>query len=160
MFIQWEQVVLVLQQDNTFTCSIESDFMILLVVLGQARICLFSIQPSKTLGGVENMAYFFVDDLLLHASVLYCGQQAFAIHEFASRHLQVEAIIRSGNAVVGCSPIGHHNPVEAPLLADNINIEEAVLGCMRAVDQVVRIHDGANVCLLHRGLECWQVDLA
>ena len=152
--------MLVLQQDDTFTCRIESDFMILLVVLGQARICLFSIQPSKTLGGVENMAYFFVDDLLLHASVLYCGQQAFAIHEFASRHLQVEAIIRCGNAVVSCSPIGHHNTVEAPLFAENVGIEVAVLRRMGAVDEVVRIHDRAHVRLLYRGLECWQVDLA
>src|SRR5207244_8083278 len=120
VFIQWEQVVLVLQQDDTFTCSIERDFMILLVVLGQARICLFSIQPSKTLGGVENMAYFFVDDLLLHASVLYCRQQAFAIHEFASRHLQLEAILLSRHAVVGCSPIRHHNTVEASLFAEYV----------------------------------------
>ena len=76
------------------------------------------------------------------------------------RHLQIQPGGQRGNPVGHRAPVGHHQPVETPLLAQHLGEQPPVLGGVRAVDLVVGAHDrprpGGGDHVLERG----QVDLA
>ena len=76
------------------------------------------------------------------------------------RHLQIQPGGQRGNPVGHRTPVGHHQPVETPLLAQHLGEQPPVLGGVRAVDLVVGAHDrprpGGGDHVLERG----QVDLA
>src|SRR5208283_5372419 len=62
--------------------------------------------------------------------------------------------------VVGGPPVGHQHAIEAPGSLGDIDIEVRVFGEVKAVGQVVGIHDGADVRAFDGGFEDGQVDLA
>ena len=61
--------------------------------------------------------------------------------------------------VVGGVPVGHEDPVESPLVFEDVDIDVMVLRGVDAVDKVVRIHDGADFGFAHGGLEGRKVNL-
>ena len=77
-----------------------------------------------------------------------------------SGHLEVEPREGRRHGGVGGEPVRHHEPVEAPLLPQDRRQEPRVLAAERAVDAVVRRHDGPDAAVAHGGLEGAQVDLA
>jgi hypothetical protein len=75
-------------------------------------------------------------------------------------HFQVESAICRGYAIVRRHPMGHHDAVESPVLAHDFRVQVTILRCVLAVDQVVRIHDRADVRLLHRSFKRGKIDFA
>src|SRR5260370_39226043 len=86
--------------------------MIAFVVFRKAWVGLCCIKPSKSLGRVKNASYLFIDNLLLHVSVLHSRQQVLTIHELPSGHFQIEATIRRAAAVISRPPVGHHDALK------------------------------------------------
>ncbi len=76
------------------------------------------------------------------------------------RHLEVEARVHGLLAVEDGTPVGHDDALEAPLVAQDVGEEPAVLRREDAVDAVVRAHDGPRLRLGDDTLERRQVDLA
>ena len=118
-----------------------------------------SSQPKRP-AVIEDVADLLVDGGLGDLAALDCGGEVLRVHELAGGHLEVEAAVGRADGVVGRVPVGHHHAVEAPLLADDLGVEVAVLGHVLAVGEVVGVHDGADVGLADGGLEGGQIDLA
>ena len=78
----------------------------------------------------------------------------------AAGHLQIEAVVGRGHAVVGGVPVGHQNALEAPIALEHLQVEELVLRGVDAVDQVVGVHHRIHVALGDGGLKGGQIDLA
>ena len=76
------------------------------------------------------------------------------------RHLEVEPGGDRRDAVVDRAPVGHHEPVEAPLVAQHLGEQPVVLRRVGAVDLVVGAHHRPRPRLLDDALEAGQVDLA
>ena len=110
--------------------------------------------------GAEQAQHLVVDGGFFDASVLDGGQQIFRVHEFWAGHLQVEAVVGRGHAVVGGIPVGHEDAFEAPFALEHLEIEEFVLRGVDAVDQVVGVHDRVDVAFGDGGLEGGQIDFA
>ena len=75
-------------------------------------------------------------------------------------HLEGGACLHAGNVVVRATPVRHHGAVEAPLAAQDVTQQVAVLIGVSAVDQVVGAHDRLGVGLSHHNLEGREVVLA
>ena len=91
---------------------------------------------------------------------LTAGSKVFGVHESRAGHLEVEAVVGRGHAVVGCVPVGHQNALESPLAFEHLEIEELVLRGVDAVDQVVGVHHRVHVGLGDGGLKGGQIDFA
>ncbi len=81
------------------------------------------------------------------------GKRFLAIHERAGGHFDIQPAIGRGNAIISGHPVRHHDAIEAPFLAGDLRVEVPILRGVLAVDQVVGIHDGAHMRLLHRRFE-------
>ena len=75
-------------------------------------------------------------------------------------HFQIEAVVGRCHAVIGGIPVRHQNALEAPIALEHLEVEELVLGGVRAVDQVVGVHHRVHVALGDGGLKGRQVDFA
>ena len=102
----------------------------------------------------------FVDGGFFHLAALHRGNQILRVHEFGAGHLEIEAVVDRGDAVVGRVPIGHENALESPLAFEHFQVEEVVLRGVDAVDQVVGVHHRVNVGLGDGGLKGGQIDFA
>src|SRR5262245_22535340 len=51
------------------------------------------------------------------------------------------------------TPIGHDEPIEMPLILQNVDQEETVFGRVVAIELVISRHDRPRICPLNRGLE-------
>ncbi len=106
------------------------------------------------------MADLLVDGRLGYRPRLNRRHELCRIHKPARGHLQIEAAIRRAHRVVGRAPIGHQRRLEAPLFAQHLKVEKCILRSVLAVYQVVAVHHGAHMGLLHRSLERRQINLA
>ncbi len=77
-----------------------------------------------------------------------------------SGHLEVHARRHRRGTVGRRSPVAHDDPVEAPLLAQNLGEQPACVGRVIAVDAVVGGHDHARDAVAQGELEAAQVHLA
>ena len=76
---------------------------------------------------------------------------------------RLEHVVAGGNllgAVVAAEPVGHHEALEAPFVAENRGLQVLALGGVGAVDLVVGAHHGPGVGFLDGDLEALQVDFA
>ena len=73
------------------------------------------------------------------------------------RHFQVQSGGDSGDPVMDRPPVGHHQAVEAPFLAQRLGQEPAVLGRVDVVDSVVRAHQRCRVRSLDYSFEYTEV---
>ena len=110
-------------------------------------------------GDAEEATNFVVECGFGDGAALERGEEVFCVHEGGVGHLEVEAAVGCGDAVVGGDPVGHEEAVEAPLLFEDVDVEDFVLGGVLAVDEVVAVHDGADVALLDGGFEGGKVEL-
>ena len=99
------------------------------------------------LGGVDLPALDGVDELV-------------AVDADRTRHLEAEPGVRCRRSVVDAVPVGHDEPVEAPLVSQDVGEEPSVLRSVLAGQFVVRTHDAPGVCLGHGAFERAQVQLA
>ena len=76
------------------------------------------------------------------------------------RHLEVEAGLQGGDAVVHGAPVGHDEAVVPPLVAQHLGQQPVVLGGVGAVDLVVGAHHRPRPGRGDHALERGQVDLA
>ena len=102
----------------------------------------------------------FVDQRLVDVIRLHRGEQLLAAMDGRSRHLEIEAGKDPFGRGVEAEPVGHHDTVEAPFVAQDAPQQFDVVGGVRAVDPVVRAHHRPDAGLLHGHLEREQVQLA
>ena len=70
-----------------------------------------------------------------------------------ARHLEVEPGRRRDLGGGHAEPVGDDEPLEAPLVAEDVVEEPVVLGAPDAVEPVVAGHDAEGAALAHRQLE-------
>ena len=116
--------------------------------------------PAEAVGYSEDAADLVVDGGFFDFAGFDGGDEGFGIHVPAEGHFEVEAGVGGGDAVVGGGPVRHHDAVEVPLVLGDVDVEVGVLGGVFAVDEVVAIHNGADVGLFDGSLKGGQVDLA
>ena len=75
-------------------------------------------------------------------------------------HLEVEARRERRDPVVDRAPVGHDDPVEAPLVAQDLREQLVVLAAERAVDAVVGAHHRPRRAGRDRALPAREVELA
>ena len=61
-------------------------------------------------------------------------------------HFEVKTCLESLHSVTYGAPVGHHNTVKAPLVAQHIGKQPFVLRAKDAVDLVVGTHQGGRLC--------------
>ncbi len=157
--VERQQAAVVLEEDHSLAGGLQRHLGSLGVVARDGDVRLVPVQPAEAHGRAEDAAHLVVDGRRLDLTLLDRGQELLAVQELARGHLEIEAAVRRPDGVVGGGPVRHHHPVEAPLLLRHVGVEEAVLGHVLAVGQVVGVHDGPHVGLLHRRLEDGKVDL-
>ena len=158
--VERQQIAVVLQQHQAGAGGVERHRATLLVVEREAGVDGRAIEPAEANRRAQDPPDLVVDRRRRDLAGLDGGQQRLAVHEFRRRHLEVEARVGGGDAVVGRVPVGHHDAVESPLLLHQAVDQRGVLRHVEAVHQVVRRHERADVRLFDRGLERRQVDLA
>ena len=85
--------------------------------------------------------------------------RAAVVHSVTG-HVEVAAGGECGDAVMRRTPVGHHDAVEAPLIAQDAGEQFAVVGAEDAVDRVVGAHHGGRSRIADDALELAQIDLA
>ena len=75
-------------------------------------------------------------------------------------HQQVVAGLQLGHGVAAAVPVGHHQALETPFLAQQRGQQIVAFGGVRAVHEVVARHHRPGLRLLHRELKPLQVDFA
>ncbi len=158
--IKGQNVAFVLQQSQAFQSPLEGHGPVRDRIRGVGRIPLRPVEEAVAQRVAENAQHLVVDGGFLHRAVLDGGQQGFGVHEACAGHFQVEAVVGRGHAVVGGVPVRHQHALEAPLALEHLEVEEFVLGGVRAVDQVVGVHDRVDVSFGDGGFEGGQVDFA
>ena len=111
-------------------------------------------------GEEQQVAHEAVDLCLLDVAALHRGDELVAVHAHRSGHLEAEAGVGGRGGVVDAVPVGDDEPVETPLVAQDVGQQSAVLGAVLAVELVVGAHDAPGVRLLDGPLEGPQVQLA
>ena len=91
-----------------------------------------------------------------HGTALDRGLQ---VVEVRAEELDVQSRLQCWTRTVVGAIVGHHEPGEAPPVAQDVGEQRRVLARELAVDRVVRAHDRAAVALPDRGLEPAQLDL-
>ena len=128
---------------------------------GRLQLATAAVHPRR--GGavdqVENPLRGPLDRVGRDLALLDGGGQVVAERVRRPRHLQVEPGGEGGRAV-RAEPVGHHEPVEAPLAPQQVGEQAGVLAAVPAVDAVVGRHDRPDARPAHGSLEGRQVDLA
>ena len=89
------------------------------------------------------------------------GAQGLALHiRAAAGHGEVAAGAEGGEPVGQRAPVGYDEAAEAPLAAEYVREQAAVVAAIDAVEPVVRAHDRAGAAALHGALEGGEVYLA
>ena len=97
------------------------------------------------------------------------GGQAASVHRIhqlvatltrGAGHFQIRAGQHALHGVVAGKPVGHHQAVKAPFIAQHLGHQAAVVGGKGAVDAVVGGHHGPHAGFLHGTLKGQQVQLA
>ena len=101
-----------------------------------------------------------VEELGVDLALLDRGRERRAVEARRSGHLEVEPRFRRGDGAAGGHPVGHDDAVEAPLAAQHVGQEPAVLGAPATVEPVVRGHRRQGAALTDAELERDEVQLA
>ena len=129
------------------------------------RVVGVGVEVGAGLGGcpvdeLEHARDRLVEQGLVELAGAHGGDDRGVADAEVGRHLEVEPGGDRRHAVVDRAPVGHHEPVEAPLVAQHLGQQPVVLGRVRAVDLVVGAHDRPRPRLLDDALEAGEVDLA
>lgn len=81
-------------------------------------------------------------------------------HSVAAWHFQVTARLKRPDAVIHRAPVCDDQPLESPLIPQDISQEPFIVTGKSSVYLVVGAHHGIRLPLLHRHLESGQIDLA
>ena len=98
-----------------------------------------------------------IEDVLRQHPASHGLDEVFTL-AFLSRHQQVISGFHLPGGVLSAKPVGHHHPVEAPFVPQNIGQQVGTLRSIRTVDFIVRTHDGPRFRLLHRNFERLEID--
>ena len=77
-----------------------------------------------------------------------------------ARHLEIESGSQRRGRFGHAEPVGHHQALESPLVAQDVEEQRRLLGQPAAVQPVVRRHDGERPALADGDLEGDEVELA
>ena len=80
--------------------------------------------------------------------------------EDRAERVEVEPVVERRGGHVRGAVVGQHEALEAPVVAQDVLEQDAVLARVRPVHARIRAHHRADVRVLHRRLELRQVDLA
>ncbi len=111
-------------------------------------------------GEHEEVTHQAVDLGLVDLAAVDGGNELVAVDPHRARHLEVEPGVGGAGRIVDAVPVGDDEAVEAPLVAQDLGEQSAVVGAELAVEAVVGAHDPPGVGLLHGALERAQVELA
>ncbi len=126
----------------------------LLRLVGRALVGL------RAVGEDEEVADETVDLRLGDLAALDGRHELVAVDTHRARHLEVQPRVRRARRVVDAVPVGHDEAVEAPLVAQDLRQQSAVVGTELAVEAVVGAHDPPRVAVLHGEFERAQIELA
>ena len=160
LLVERQERTFILEQDSAFARAIESDEVIFFVVFREREVGLLAVEPAEAGRSGQNVAHFFIDGCFLDAAVSNGRKQIVFIHVVAGRHFEIEAAVGRAHRVIGRNPVRHHDALKSPLLSGHVDIEVSVLRGVLAVDEIVGIHDRADVSVLHRGFERRQINLS
>ena len=116
-------------------------------------------EDADPLGQPQQPPQVLVHDLLGHLPGANGVHQRLAPGTVRTGHDQVEAAVRSGRGGLGGEPVGHDQPVPAPLALDHLVDHVVLLGRRDAVHVVVRRHDRPGLRIGDGDLEREQVEL-
>ena len=131
-----------------------------LVEAWDGEVCLVAFEPVEAYGRAQNAPHVVVNRRGGGRALLGRGHERLAVHVLAPGHLQILSAVGRGHAVVGRAPVRHYQTVEAPILLCDFREQVSILRSVLAVDEVVRVHNRADVRLTHRRLERGQINLA
>ena len=151
------QDAIVLQEDQAFGGRLADEYR----VAFQVRIVgvLVALETRGLDNVVEHVADAQVHILDLQGAVLDAGDD-FADEDVHARLQEVVDGADLLDGLAGAGPVGHHDALEAPLLAENGIQQVAVRLRVGTVDPIVGGHDGPGIGLLDGDLEALEVELA
>ena len=119
------------------------------------------VQPTGPGEEADDAADLVVDVCFVHVAPLDRRLELpLAPEPSRSRHLEIEPVHRRGDGLLDRAPVRHDEPLESPLVLQDIDEELLVSTGVVTVDEVVGTHDRLDVGLFHGGLERRHVDLA
>ena len=166
--VQRQQVLLILQQYDTFLCYLSGCIVVSLrtkEAIGLVAIHRGAIEQAQHathlfvefLGGELS----FLDELL----VGYC--HVVTVVGIGTSHLQaigpcaklqVKTIGDSLFCVMAATPVTDYHTIEAPVALQNLIQEDIVMAVVLVFIEVIGTHDGPCPTLLYSSTEGWQVD--
>ncbi len=100
-----------------------------------------------------------IDDALGQHALTDERQERGFVGKCTVGHLEVKTAHHGVEAGVDRAPVAHQNALEAPLLAQLVAQQPAVLTGMHAVDHVIAAHHGAYLTALHGLAEGGEINL-
>ena len=157
-FFQWQQCVLVLQQNDCLFRRLTGDLAVRFAANYIQRIFLRVTALSKTDLLAQHAQRSIIDPLDWHFSALHQAFEVLPVNHVEG-HLDILSGQRGFPGIAHAEDeVGHHKALEAPLLLENLGEQHVVLPAPLAIDAVIGAHDRSNA-FFHGALEMAQVDL-
>ena len=140
---QRQQIAVVLQQHRAGDRCALDDVARGIAVVGE--LVGRHLAHARPVEEVQQPANRFVDAGFGGLACEHCGQQLLAALARWPRHLQVEARFQGAGRGVSAEPVADDHTVEAPLVAQQVAQQLAMLARVDAVDAVVRAHQRTHI---------------
>ena len=154
--LQRQHVAGVLQQHRRLLGGAASQRMMIIWIEG-------GVLGECWLGLINKMqhpAHGVVEDGLVQGPIAYGGDDRGVADPEIRRHLKIKTAAQGRNPIMNRTPVGYHQTLEAPFLAQDLGQQPVVLRAVGAIQLVVGAHDRPRLRGLHDPLERRQIDLA
>ena len=110
----------------------------------------------------EHAAHVAVDILDIELAALHALDDFLGLGRLSGLHEVVAGLHLSGGGqtFADTDPVGHHDALEAPVVAQDLGEQVVVTHRELAVDLVIRGHDGPGITLADGNLEAAEVEFA
>ena len=107
----------------------------------------------------QHVFYSLVKHAFIQLAAFKSVHDPFAADSRISGHFKVKSRTEHFETVMGCAPVGHHQSLEAPFIAQNVGKQPLVFSAVFTVDFIVSAHHRFGICILHNHFKGLQIDL-
>ena len=108
---------------------------------------------------MQHAARRLVENRLVQRPVAYGSDDRGIADPEVGRHFKIKTAAQRGDPIMDSSPVGDHQALETPLVAQHLGEQPVMLRGVAAIDLVVGTHDRPGLRELHDSFERREIDL-